>query len=396
MQHMEIENLAGEDLVAAARSLVPALAERAERAERGCKVPEETVQAFQEAGLFKVLQPRRYGGYEMNPRVFYEIQMTLAEGCMSSAWIYGVIAVHNWQLALFDARAQEDVWGRDPGTLVASSYMPVGQVRRTEGGFRLSGHWKFSSGCEHCRWIFLGAMVPPDGDGTPEYRTFLVPSSDYRIVRNWNVMGLRGTGSHDILVDDVFVPEYRSHRTRDDSRSARPGLAVNTSPIYALPFAQVFVRAVSSSCIGGLQGALNAFREIGANNVSRNFLGRTAEDPVAQMAAADTANAIDMMKHALFRSFDRMVGCAQHEEAAPLDDRLLYRYQSARVADTCAEHVSRLFQSCGASGIYLDQPLVRRFLDIHTARSHVANNAAPLGRNYGGFLLGLENRDPTV
>jgi 3-hydroxy-9,10-secoandrosta-1,3,5(10)-triene-9,17-dione monooxygenase len=387
-----------QELIDAARALIPMLKAGAAAAEREGRIAAEAVQRMQDAGLFRILQPRRHGGLELNPGVFYEVQMALAEGDMSAAWIFGVIGVHNWQLALFDARAQHEVWGDDPHTRISSAYIPVGRVQHVEGGFRLSGRWSYSSGCEHCRWIFLGAMAPPPPGcaGEAEYRTFLLPQGDYRIERNWEVMGLRGTGSHDIVVNDVFVPGYRTHRTRDDSHAARPGLAVNTSPLYTLPFAQVFVRAVSSSCIGALQGALNDFLQVGSGNVSRNFLGRTAEDPNAQAAVADTLETLDYLKLALFRNVDHMLTCAARGEAAPLEDRLLYRYQSARVADLCAQQVSRLFQSCGAAGVYLDRPLVRRFLDLHTARSHVANHAAPLGRNLGGYRMGLDNRDPTV
>lgn len=393
----ETDNVSRAELVRRAREMVPNLIERAAQADRDGKVPVETVEEMKQAGFFRILQPKRYGGFEMSPEVFYDVQMTLAEGCVSTAWILGVLGVHPWQLALFDVRAQEDVWGKDSSTLVASTYMPVGKVTRVEGGFRLSGRWSFSSGCDHCEWIFLGGMVPSEEEnGDPHYRTFLLPKKDYEIVRNWDVIGLRATGSHDIVVNDVFVPEYRTHKTRDDSRSARPGLAVNTAPLYTLPFAQVFVRAVSSSCIGGLQGALNAFRKSAAIQVSRNFLGATANDPTAQLVAAEAAVAVDQLKLTLFRNFATMMECAEKGESAPIDDRLLYRFQSSQVPDICAHHVSRLLKSCGGSGIYLKHPLTRYFLDIHAGRAHVANYADPVGRNLGGVLCGLENKDSTV
>lgn len=379
-----------------ARAMVPVLRSRWGEADAGSKVPDQTIAEMSEAGFFRVMQPRRYGGFEMNPRVFYNVQMILAEGCMSTAWVYGVLGVHPWQMALFDVRAQEEVWGTDTTTLIASTYMPVGKVQRVADGFRLSGRWSFSSGCEHCDWIFLGGMVQPEGEGDPHYRTFLLPRSDYQIVKNWDTIGLRATGSHDIVVEDVFVPEYRTHRTRDDSRAARPGLEVNTSPLYTLPFAQVFVRAVSSSCIGGLQGAISLFRETAARQISRNFLGATANDPTAQMVLAEAVSAVDLMKLAIDRNFDDMIAHAEAGGAAPLESRLRYRFQSAQVPETCAFHISRLLKSCGGSGIYRSHPLTRFFLDIHAGRAHVANFADPVGRNFGGVLCGLDNADPTV
>ena len=148
-----------------ARDLVPALRERSNETASLGQLPEATVAAMQQAGFFRIMQPARYGGFELDPEVFFKVQMILAEGCMSTAWVLGVVAIHNWQLALFDDRAQQDVWGEDDATLISSSYMPVGKVEHVDGGYKLSGHWGFSSGSRHCDWAFLGAMVPPENAG---------------------------------------------------------------------------------------------------------------------------------------------------------------------------------------------------------------------------------------
>ncbi|WP_233575859.1 flavin-dependent monooxygenase [Noviherbaspirillum saxi] len=383
-----------EGLIERARALAPILAQRAPQAERDAKIPDETIADFQKAGFFRVLQPKRYGGYEMDPDVFYGIQMALAEGCMSSAWVYGVVAVHNWQIALFDERAQEEVWGRDSTVLTSSTYMPVGKVTEVDGGFRLSGHWGFSSGSEHCDWVLLGALVrPKDSDGAPEYRTFLLPRADYRIVRNWDVMGLRGTGSHDIVVEDAFVPEYRTHKAIDGFACDSPGNRVNTAPLYRLPFAQIFVRAVSTGSIGALQGAINLFLQSAPARVSSNTGQKTTEDTGAQLACADAQAAVDEMKAVLQRNFSVMMKAADEGQPLPVKTRVQYRYHSAAVAERSAAHVSRLLRYCGGRGIYLSNPLTRVFLDVHAARSHVANNVDPFARNYGGMLLGRDNAD---
>src|SRR5262249_20710644 len=189
--------------------MVPVLAARAAETERDRKIPPETIADFKNAGLFRVVQPRRYGGYELDPGVFFDIQMTLAEGCMSTGWVYGVVAVHNWQVGLFDIRAQEDVWKRDNSVLISSSYMPKGQVEPVDGGFRFSGRWSFSSGVDHADWLFLGGIIPAANGGAPDYRTFLVPRSDVEVVDNWFTVGLKGTGSKDVIVKNARVPEYR-------------------------------------------------------------------------------------------------------------------------------------------------------------------------------------------
>jgi 3-hydroxy-9,10-secoandrosta-1,3,5(10)-triene-9,17-dione monooxygenase len=374
--------------------MVPVLAERAPRAEQDRCIPRETIADLKQAGLFRAIQPRRYGGYELDPRVFFDLQATLAEGCMSSGWVYGVVGVHNWQLALFDPRAQEDVWSKDTALLIASSYMPRGQVARVDGGFRFSGRWGFSSGVDHADWLFLGGIVASgNGAGAPDYRTFLVPRADISINDNWHTFGLRATGSKEVVVEDAFVPEYRTHRAIDGFAGTSPGLSANPGPLYKLPFGQIFVRAVSTASLGALKGALNVFCEYGSKRVSTNDLSRTAEDPAAALASADAALAIDDMRLVLHRNFAAMMDKLGRGEPLDLNDRIHYRYQSAAVAGRCAEHIDRLLHACGGQGIYNDKSIGRFFVDIHAARLHYANNAERFGRNYGGVLLGLGNSD---
>ncbi|WP_321801356.1 acyl-CoA dehydrogenase family protein [Caballeronia sp. J97] len=381
-------------LIARAQALAPALAQRAAQAEAQGRIPAQTLADMQDAGFFKVLQPKRHGGYELDPQTFFDIQMALARGCMSTAWVYGVVGVHNWQLALFDEAAQQDVWGRDPSTLIASTYMPVGRVSPVEGGFRLSGHWKFSSGSELCDWVFLGALVPPAKTGEPpEYRTFLLPKSDYRIEQDWDVLGLRATGSHDIVVDDVFVPAYRTHKAIDGMMGTSPGLAVNDAPLFRLPFAQIFVRAVCTSCIGALQGALDDFTAYAATRVSANSGAKTTDDPGAQNACANAAVAIDEMQVLLRRNFAELMASANGGSAVSIERRVHFRYQSAQVAERCAQAANQLLRYAGGNGIYHRNPLVRRFLDLHAARAHYANNVDRFGQNLGAVMLGRDNTD---
>jgi 3-hydroxy-9,10-secoandrosta-1,3,5(10)-triene-9,17-dione monooxygenase len=380
-------------LVQRAREMIPVLAERARKTEEDRCVPAETIAEMQAAGFFRVLQSRHYGGYEMDPQVFYDVQMALAEGCMSTAWIYGVIAVHNWQLALFDPRAAKDVWGSDSSVLIASTYMPKGQVKVVDGGFRFSGRWGFSSGIDHCQWVFLGGLIfPEDNKGPPEYRTFLLPRKDFKVVDTWYTMGLKGTGSKDIVVEDVFVPEYRTHKSSDGFAGTSPGLAENPAPLYRLPFGQIFVRAVSTAAIGALQGALDSF--VGFARVRVGDMGsKTAEQAPAQQAVADAAIAIDEMKLVLNRNFEVLLDKINRGAELDIEERLKFRAQAAMVVDRCAHHAYQLFSAAGGRGIFTDFPLVRHFLDIHAARAHYANNPEMFGRNYGGFLLGRPNTD---
>ncbi|WP_029527751.1 acyl-CoA dehydrogenase family protein [Polaromonas glacialis] len=384
------------ELIARARAMAPRLAERARAAEDAGLVPRQTIDEMQEAGFFKVLQPKRWGGYEMDPRVFYEVQMALAEGCMATAWIYGVVGVHNWQIPLFPEQAQIDVWGKDPSTLTASTYMPTGKAEPVEGGYRFSGRWSWSSGSQHCEWILLGGLLPKkDGSGALEHCTFLLPKADFEIVNNFDVLGLRATGSHDIQVTDAFVPTHRTHRTNDHSDEGCLGRAVNPGWLYRIPFTQVFQRAVSTACIGATDGAVNNFRNRAASFVGKHG-AKTAEDVNAQLAVSEAMMTTDQLKLVLHRNFQRIVDCAKSGEKMPVEERLMQRAQSAQVPKLCAEVVNEIMRACAAGGVFKTNPIERTFRDLHVARGHIANNTDTYARSHGAVMLGLPNADAFV
>lgn len=396
MNDYGLDSPRAQQLIAAARDMGPALRMRAAQSKAERRVPDETVAEFHQAGFFRILQPEQWGGYAMDPQVFYAVGLEVARHCPSSAWILGVIAVHNWQLAVFDDRAAQDVWADDSTVLISSSYAPVGKVKVVDGGFRLSGRWSFSSGSQHCEWAFLGAVVP-----TPEapfdmanYRTFLVPISDYEIVDNWDVVGLQGTGSHDIVVDDVFVPEYRTHKSMDGFLCENPGNAVNTAPLYRMPFMQVFVRAVCTATLGACEGALEAFTEVAkTRQVGPN---KMKNDPFARQLAAEVKASVEEMKLTMIRNFDAMMDCCRAGEPIPIEDRVRYRYDSAVVADRCLALSSRMLKAAGSGGVRLGSELLDYHLDILCSQAHVANHSVPFANNLGGMMFGEENVDYAV
>lgn len=381
-------------LIARARAMIPALRARAAKAEADRKVPDESIAEMQAAGFFEILKPRRWGGYEMDPQVFYEVQMALAEGCMSTAWVYGVVGVHPFELGLFHLKAQEDVWSKDTSVLISSSYQPVGKVERVEGGFRLSGQWGFSSGADHCQWVLLDAMIPPaEAGGPPDMRTFLLPRSDYKIIDKWHTFGLKGTGSQDILVENAFIPEHRTHRAIDGFLCTNPGQEVNDGDIFKLPWAQVFVRAVSTSSIGAAQGALEAYIDVAVKRISTNTGKATKADPFAQMAAAKAQAAILEIRAVLINNFTKMMETIRSGGTISMHDRLLYRFQSSSVPKRCAEIIDELVVSLGGRAIYLDSPVVRTWLDLCAARAHVANTPTLVGVPLGASYLGEEIKE---
>ena len=381
-----------EELVRRARAMLPALRARQAEAYATRKLPAETVREMVAAGFFRILQPRRYGGFEMDPQVFFDVQMTIAEACMSTAWVLGVVGCHPYQIALFDDRAQAEVWGNDADTLVSSSYQPVGKVEVVEGGFRLSGRWGFSSGCDYCDWVLLGSLIF-NKDGPPEMRTFLVPRKDYKILDNWHTFGLQATGSQDIVVENAFVPDYRTHKAIDGFQCKNPGQAVNTGPLYKLPWAQVFVRSVSTAAIGATQGALNAFTDIGKKRVSTNTGKATKQDMSAILAAARTQSAIDEMKTLLYRNFDEMMATMRAGGELTLEQRVRYRYQSSQIGRRCADLIDELMPLLGGRAIYTDSPIIRYWLDANAARAHVANDPNLIGSTLGGMYMGEQPQD---
>lgn len=393
MSEYGLDSPRGQELVEAARAMGPALRDRRALAKADVQVPDETMAEFHKAGFFKILQPEQWGGYAMDPQVFYAVGLEVARYCPSSAWVLGVVAVHNWQLAVFDDQAAQDVWADDPTTLISSSYAPVGKVKVVDGGFRLSGRWSFSSGSEHGKWAFLGAVVP-----TPEapfdmsnYRTFLVPVSDYKIVHNWDVVGLKGTGSHDVVVDDAFVPEHRTHKSMDGFLCDNPGNAVNSAPLYRMPFMQVFVRAVCTATLGACDGALDAFIEVAKTRQAGPT--KMKNDPFARVLAAEAKAEIEEMKLTMFRNFDAMMACCRAGEPIPIEDRVRYRYDSAIVADRCLALSGKMLKASGSGGIREDSDLLSFHLDILASQAHVANNSTPFAANLGGVLFGEENAD---
>ena len=388
------ETVTADELVRRARAMVPVLAERVAKAGELRRLPDETIADFHEAGFFRMLQPARWGGLEVDPKTYFDVQMTIAEGCASSAWVLGVVGVHNWQLALFPLEAQEEVWGKDASVLISSSYAPTGKVERAPGGYKISGRWSFSSGCDHCGWAFLGGMTPPETEGKPpEMRTFLLPKSDYRIDDNWHTIGLRGTGSKDVVVDGVFVPEHRTHRLLDGYKRQSPGNEHNPAPLYRLPFGQIFVRSVSTTAIGIAQGALNLYCDAAAKRVAAGDGAKVAEDPTSQVVAAQAAELIDEVKLVLYRNVEELMSAARTGGEMPIDRRARFRYDSSMAVVKAVQAVDLIYTASGGRAIFLNSPMLRFFLDAHAARAHYANNPDKPGRNFGGVQLKLKNAD---
>jgi 3-hydroxy-9,10-secoandrosta-1,3,5(10)-triene-9,17-dione monooxygenase len=379
------------ELIARARAMIPTLAKRAIEQKHRRSVLPETIADMQAAGLFRVLQPKRWGGYEMELGTFYDIEIALSEGDMSSGWTYAVLGVVSWLLGLIDDRAAQEVWGHDPSALICSSTMPAGTATPVDGGFRLTGHWRYASGAEHCEWAVVGGMVHAE-NAASDWRFFFVPRRDYRTVDNWQAAGLQGSGSIDLMLEGVFVPAYRTQRLHDSFLLKGAGQAVNASSLYRLPFGQIFVRGVSTAGLGALKAMLTALIGYSSGRITRAG-GRAAENPFVQLVCAETSAAIEQMRATLQRNFRVLHDYARRGETPPLELRLQYKFQSSAVIERCTQLAARMFKATGAGGLTDELPFGQILADLMAARQHISNQYEFYGSNWGGVMFGLPNKD---
>jgi 3-hydroxy-9,10-secoandrosta-1,3,5(10)-triene-9,17-dione monooxygenase len=370
-----------EDVLDKARALAPVLRERAFAAEQARRIPDETIQDMKDAGLFRILQPALYGGYEMDPQVFMEVSMIIGAACPSSGWVYAVVGVHNWQLALMPKQAQDDVWGIDQDTLISSSYTPRGKVEIVDGGYQLSGRWSFSSGCDHAQWAILGgaATLP---DGTVRRLCFLLPRTDYVIDDVWHVIGLKATGSNDVVVDNAFVPEYRTHPFTS-------GSVTSTAPSYLLPFGNVFTFGITAPLIGAAQGALEEHITWTADRLRITRGSRVAEEPFSQARVAEAAHEIDAARLQMTRDLDEMMELARDGKEIPIDLRARGRLDQVRATQMAAAAVDRVFTNSGGRVLHEQNPIQRAWRDIHAGSLHNSNVPEPILMAYGAHRFGL-------
>ena len=376
----------------AVTELLPTLRDRAQEAEDARRIPDESIKSLQETGFFKLLQPKRYGGLEASPVDFYRGVRLIASACGSTGWVSSVLGVHPWQLALFDQRAQDEVWGDDPTTLVSSSYAPMGRAKAVEGGFQFSGRWSFSSGCDHAQWVFLGGLVMGD-EGPIDFRTFLLPRSDYRIDDVWDTIGLRGTGSNDIIVEDVFVPEYRTLSFIDTGRCVCPGQEINSSPVYKLPFAMVFSNSISVPVIGMAQGAYDAYVSWTKERVRASTGAQASSDSFNQLRIAEAAAKIDNAVTSIENNIGEALTLATAGEKIPMPLRVRARRDQVNATGSAITAVDRLFESAGGRALKAGTPIQRFWRDAHAGRVHAINDPEKAQVMFGQFELGLKVQD---
>lgn len=373
-------------LLDAARALVPQVIATRDEASRRADVLPETIAAMQAAGLLRAFQPARWGGMELDPRHVFALQNVFAEHCLSTAWVFGVLSVQSFMLGRMDPLAQADVWGDDPDTLVSSSFAPVGKVTPVDGGYRISGRFTFSSGSSHAGWAVVGGMVPPDeARPAPQMRLFLVPMSDYRIDRVWDTFGLRATGSNDVVIDDAFVPAYRTYAP-DAGLLPLPATS-GLAELYRLPWLYVFASSISSLAIGAARGALAAFTESTRDRQGAFGSGASRDNPRFLSVIGRTKVEIDTVERQFHDNYDRLATAVSRGETLPLDEALLYRAQLTGFMRRLVPLVDEMMLLLGGRGIQRDGPLTQLWLDMNAARAHAGNDPAAVHAQMAGEML---------
>ncbi|PTR24886.1 3-hydroxy-9,10-secoandrosta-1,3,5(10)-triene-9,17-dione monooxygenase [Rhodococcus sp. OK519] len=385
------------DVLCSVRELLPAIAERAQTVDDSRRVSDQTIRDLTAAGVFRMLQPARYGGYESNPVDFYEVVRAISGVCGSTGWVTSVLGVHPWHLGLFDVKVQDEVWGQDSTTLVSSAYAPVGELVPVDGGYELSGSWRFSSGCDHASWALLGGLVV-GAEGRPvDFMTVVVPRTDYRIKDVWDVVGLRGTASNEITVERAFVPEYRTIRNYEVAQLRAPGHKVNPAPLFKLPFAAIFTSTVAAPVIGTVAGCYETYLTSMRDRVRLSLGGgRFAEDQSAQIAVARASSEIDAAILQMDRNIRELLELAEAGQPLPMSMRLRARRDQVRGTERAIDAIDVLFKTAGGNSLNRGNPIERAWRDAHAGSVHVANDAARALAMYGRGAFGLPVEDNLV
>ena len=379
------------ELVRRAAELVDSIAARADETERLRKLHPDTVEDLQNAALWGVHKPFRYGGSEGDFGMFVDIGEELGRACTSTAWVWVNLVSHNWMLGMWPERAQDEVWGPNPEARIGSATIyPPGRVARVDGGYRLSGRWPFSSGIDASHWVMLGGMMPPeDGEGGPTPYIFVVDCADIEVIDTWDVVGLLGTGSQDVACEDVFVPGYMALSPHDMRGGPTPGSAVNPASLYRLPLLGLFSHIIAGAMLGAARGAFDLYTESIRSRAATFNTQRIAGHAAVQLRIAEAASVIRATRLQL-RDGPREAHAIAEEGRIPTEvEKTRWRSDAAYACRKCADAVDLLYRASGGAGNYRRNPLQRFFRDVHAGVGHIGVSWDANGAEHGRALLGL-------
>jgi 3-hydroxy-9,10-secoandrosta-1,3,5(10)-triene-9,17-dione monooxygenase len=385
-------------MVARARALIPKLCERASKTEQLRRLPPETERDLHDAGLFRIVQPKRVGGSELDYVALVDCADALGQADASVAWNFANLASHHWMLGMFDRHAQDAVWNKDANALIASSFIfAAGRARKVDGGYVLNGHWPFSSGVESCDWNMLASVVSSDdeADGI-EYRIFLLNKSEYKINDTWNATGLCGTGSNDVWVTDAFIAEQMTIAVSDLTGGPTPGSVANPNPLYALPVFSLFPYVLSGVGLGNAQACLNDYVGFARHRASTYNRAKVSDMQTTQIKIAEASAKIDAARLVMRTNCIDAMADARQGRIPDIADKTRLRRDGAFSVNLCTDAVSLLFAASGARSLFTSGALQRQFRDAHAVNSHLAFNFDAAGTNYGRVALGLPSENLTL
>src|SRR5947209_2225783 len=376
-----------DELIIRARALAPRLRERAVKAERDRNIPQQSVEEYIAAGLIHTLQPKRWGGYEHDHEVAFDIAVELGKStCGSSAWCLNYLADHACILAHFPEQAQHDVWSRDTAACIATSAAPTGKVSLAPEGYVLNGSWAWCSGLRHSQWIMIGGLVFREGEHHPDMRLFLVPVSQVKQEDTWYCAGLRGSGSNTSLLDNVFVPAYRSVSFSTLRDACSPGSKLNTNAIYRTPFIAVHTYALLGPALGLARGAYADFVQWTRQRYLTYTTLNVAQHVPVQIKVAEIAAQIDAAELLARRCF--MIAREDYTKVT-LEQRLLLRRDFTYAMRMVRAAMDDLIKISGSSGLRDDNSVQRCWRDGHAISSHVVMNFDVAAENFGRVEFGL-------
>ena len=380
------------ELLARAREIAGIARERARETEAARRVSEEMIARLRQADLFRIMQPRAYGGFEYGFDVFVQVQMTIAGGCGSTGWVFGLLGSQQWLIACLSPQAQDEIW-HDRAALSAGTYTPIAQAVAVDGGYKVSGSGYFCSGCDNAQWQFLGGMIP-QASGPPQPGFFLLRTADIAIADDWRTMGLASTGSKTIVADNAFVPFHRALAFAELANATAPGMRMHANPLYKQSFLAVLPIAIVAPVLGMAEGALAVFLDMVKVRTTRGAVSggnrRMAELTTVQLRAAEAAACIDAARLMMFRDLAEAYDTTARGEAIGIDMRLRNRRDQAFCVKLFTQAIDLLFLAAGGQGLFLDHPLQRFWRDAHAAGSHISLNWDAAGSMFGQHLLGLE------
>jgi 3-hydroxy-9,10-secoandrosta-1,3,5(10)-triene-9,17-dione monooxygenase len=328
-----------------------------------------------------------------------DIPAELARGCPSTAWNVGNVACHHWILGYYDPATQHEVWDANPDALIASSIaLAAGRGRKADGGFVINGRWPFSSAVDNSDWNMLAFSIY-DGDGkTPvDWRLCLVPKSDYEVIDTWYAIGMAATGSKDVAVSELFVPERRAlPLLRCRGGSGHPGAALSPGPLYRIPIVAASSHPLAPAALGAAEGAYELFLQTMATRAGTYTGARVADFQAVQIKVARARCLIDSARDLLRQSAIAFQAAAQRDEAPDLETKLRFRAHSAFAVNQSREAVETLWSCYGAQGLYTRDPLQRHLRDVLAISQHFSFNFDIAGAAYGLHALGGRYANPTM